>query len=130
MKLFMRLVQVSLLMLGLFINSYTNAGGLNAANNPVMNPCIQQPHLSGCGANGSQAATQVIRIPSRYGAVAYDADQGIVGATDNNLKSLRAAKKEAMQRCIGYGGSKSSCKVVAATRNGCNALALGTKKKW
>ncbi|OSI13914.1 hypothetical protein BWD09_11910 [Neisseria dentiae] len=89
------------------------------------NPCMYHPHL--CG-GGQPAATQVVRIPSRYGAVAYDADQGIVGATDNNLKSLRAAKKEAVQRCIGYGGSKSSCKVVAATRNGCNALALGGKK--
>ncbi|OSI14488.1 hypothetical protein BWD09_10310 [Neisseria dentiae] len=77
---------------------------------------------------GGNQPKKVINIPSRYGAVAYDSSKIIVGATDNNLKSLRAAKKEAVQRCIGYGGSKSSCKVVAATRNGCNALALGGAK--
>ncbi len=81
---------------------------------------------SACGWGGTQP-NKIINIPSRYGAVAYDGDKLILTASDNNLKSLRAAKKEAVDKCISYGGSKSSCKVLVSTRNGCNAVALGGK---
>ncbi|OSI14510.1 hypothetical protein BWD09_10330 [Neisseria dentiae] len=105
-----------------------NAGELNAANNPAMNPCIQRPELSGCGANGNgQAITNIINIPSHYGAIALDGSKMILGSSENNLKSLRAAKKEAVQDCINLGGTKTSCKVISFTRNGCIALALGGK---
>ncbi len=126
-----KLFQSVVLLLGLFLGSYANASELNAANNPAMNPCIQRPELSGCGANGSAqiAPNKIIRIPSHYGAVAYDGTKGILGASENNLKSSRAAKKEAIQVCIKLGGTAKTCRIAVVSRNSCNAVALGANSK-
>lgn len=83
-------------------NSYNNNG--NSYNN--MNPVI-------------------INVPSKYGAIVLNNKTGII--TDSvNEDSLEQAKRVAIQRCEKRGAGKF-CKVRDWVRNGCHALATGTK---
>ena len=83
-------------------NSYNNNG--NSYNN--MNPVI-------------------IHVPSKYGAIVFNHKTGLI--TDSvNEDSLAQAKRVAIQKCEKKGDGKF-CKVYAWIRNGCHALATGTK---
>ncbi|WP_085366737.1 DUF4189 domain-containing protein [Neisseria dentiae] len=114
-----------LIMCSIFISSVIYASPLGG--DPTQGYC-QTVDGSACGwGGGSNQPRKIINIPSRYGSIALDKEKLILGASEHNLKSMRAAKKEAVQSCINMGGSKNSCKVLVSTRNGCLALALGSK---
>ena len=83
-------------------NSYNNNGNSYNNTNPV-----------------------IIHVPSKYGAIVLNHKTGII--TDSvNEDSLAQAKRVAIQRCEKSGDGKF-CKVYAWIRNGCHALATGTK---
>lgn len=68
----------------------------------------------------SSPRTVVIRLPSKYGAVAMN-DTGF--ATSFNATSERKAKKEALSKC--QRGGQVGCKVYFTVRNGCFSGAFG-----
>jgi hypothetical protein len=83
-------------------NSYNNNGNSYNNTNPV-----------------------IIHVPSKYGAIVLNNKTGII--TDSvNEDSLEQAKRVAIQRCEKRGAGKF-CKVRDWVRNGCHALATGTK---
>ena len=120
----------------IFLTSLSLANGLNAINDPVMNPCIQRPNLAGCGSNNSPQTRQVINIPNRWGAIYYNAANRAVGYSENNTKGYRSANKEALQNCIKAGGGQDpkdengeGCGLMTEYRNACGAIALGGKNR-
>ena len=83
-------------------NSYNNNGSSYNNTNPV-----------------------IIHVPSKYGAIVLNNKTGII--TDSvNEDSLAQAQRVAIQRCEKRGAGKF-CKVHSGIRNGCLALATGTK---
>ena len=117
------------------ISPFVLANGLNAINDPVMNPCIQRPHLAGCGANGSAAPQQVYKVPNRWGAIYFNAANWAIGYSENNTEGEEAARREALANCINSGGGKNpiarsgeGCHLMTEYRNACGAIALGGVK--
>ena len=95
------------LVFSMALSGFLSADGLNAINDPVMNPCIQRPDLAGCGANGSVATQRVYKVPNRWGAIYY---------------------------CINAGGGQNplhrdgkGCRKMTEVRNACSAIAGGSK---
>lgn len=110
----------------------TIANGLNAINDPVMNPCIQRPYLAGCGANGSSTPQRVYKVPNRWGAIYVNPVNAAIGYSENNTEGYRSANKEALANCIKAGGGKNpiasdgkGCRRMTEVRNSCSAVAIG-----
>ncbi|OSI13912.1 hypothetical protein BWD09_11900 [Neisseria dentiae] len=104
----------------------------NALNNPVTNPCIQRPELSGCGANSLSGDQSVTVVPNRWGAIYYNSMNMAIGYSRNNTKGYRSAEKEALRSCIRAGGGKNpiapngeGCHLMTKYRNACGAIAIG-----
>ena len=95
------------LVFSMALSGFISAEGLNAINDPVMNPCIQRPDLAGCGANGSSASRRVINIPSRWGVIYYNPANDAVGYAENNTEGYKSARREALDMCIRTGGGKN-----------------------
>lgn len=119
----------------ILLSGFTSANGLNAINDPVMNPCIQRPYLAGCGANGSAAPQQVYKVPNRWGAIYFNAANWAIGYSENNTEGEEAARREALANCINSGGGKNpiarsgeGCHLMTEYRNACGAIALGGVK--
>ena len=53
--------KIFLMLLAMQVSPFVLADGLNAINDPVMNPCIQRPDLAGCSGN-SQSGGQARRV--------------------------------------------------------------------
>lgn len=76
---------------------------------------------------GNQVRTQKIiqeievKVPSKYGALAFDKTTGSF-AGSVNANSLAEAKKAAIHQC-----QDKNCKVTTWVKNGCIAAAWGTK---
>ena len=126
--------KIFLMLLAMQISPFVLADGLNAINDPVMNPCIQRPHLAGCGANGSVAPQQVYKVPNRWGVIYYNPANDAVGYSENNTEGYRSANKEALANCIKAGGGKNplhkdgkGCRMMTEVRNSCSAIAVGPK---
>ena len=77
-----------------------------------------------------QQPTEIIdiEVPSRYGAWAANPKTGI-SADAINAPSLKVAKEGAIKACE-QGGRNAPCKVFASVRNGCLAVAQGSKKAY
>ena len=90
-------------------NSYNNNG--NSYNNN--------------GSSYNNMNPVIIQVPSKYGAIVFNHKTGLI--TDSvNEGSLEQAKRVAIQKCEKKGDGKF-CKGYAWIRNGCHALATGTK---
>ncbi len=72
---------------------------------------------SNAGSYGSSPAQEVWQ--SRYGAIAIS-DHGEIIGTAKDQRSMRAAKKLALKKCVG-----PACKIVASYSNACGAVAWG-----
>mgnify|MGYP000868319422 CR=1 FL=1 len=116
------------------VSNFGIANGLNAINDPVMNPCIQRPYLGGCSGNNQsgEQPRQIINIPTRWGAIYYNAANRAIGISENNTEGYRSANKEALANCIKAGGGKNpisrkgqGCHMVTEYRNSCAAIAVG-----
>ena len=112
------------------------SNGLNAINDPVMNPCIQRPYLAGCSGNNQSAGQvrQIYRVPDRWGAIYYNAANRAVGYSENNTEGEESARSEALASCIKAGGGKNpishkgqGCHMLSEYRNSCAAIAIGGK---
>ena len=123
-----------LMLLAMQVSPFVLADGLNAINDPVMNPCIQRPDLAGCSGNNQSGgqARRVINIPSRWGAIYYNAANQAIGYSENNTKGYHSANKEALANCIKAGGGKNpldrngeGCSLMTEYRNMCGAIVLG-----
>ena len=44
----------------MLVGDFVSANGLNAINDPVMNPCIQRPNLAGCSGNNQLGGKCVV----------------------------------------------------------------------
>ena len=124
------------LVFSMALSGFISADGLNAINDPVMNPCIQRPDLAGCGANGSSASRRVINIPNRWGAIYFNPANRAIGYSENNTESYRSANKEALESCIRAGGGENpiardgkGCRLMSQYRNVCAAFAVGGDKE-
>ena len=126
--------KIFLMLLAMQVSPFVLADGLNAINDPVMNPCIQRPDLAGCGGNNQSGgqARRVINIPTRWGAIYYNAANRAIGISENNTEGYRSANKEALENCIKAGGGKNpisrkgqGCHMVTEYRNSCAAIAVG-----
>lgn len=122
------------LVFSMVLSGFISAEGLNAINDPVMNPCIQRPDLAGCGANGSVATQRVYKVPNRWGAIYYNPANDAVGYSENNTEGYRSANKEALANCINAGGGQNplhrdgkGCRKMTEVRNACSAIAGGSK---
>lgn len=122
------------LVFSMVLSGFISADGLNAINDPVMNPCIQRPDLAGCGANGSSASRRVINIPNRWGVIYYNPANDAVGYAENNTEGYKSARREALEMCIRSGGGKNpshrdgkGCRKMTEVRNACSAIAVGSK---
>lgn len=131
------MVKKIFLVFSMALSGFISADGLNAINDPVMNPCIQRPDLAGCGANGSSASRRVINIPNRWGAIYYNPANRAFGYSDNNTKSSGSAEKEALTSCIKAGGGQNpiasdgkGCRLVTRNRNSCSAIAMGKNEGY
>jgi len=121
------------LVFSMALSGFISAEGLNAINDPVMNPCIQRPDLAGCGANGSVATQRVYKVPNRWGAIYYNPANDAVGYSENNTEGYRSANKEALANCIKAGGGENpvtrsdgkGCRRMSQYRNVCAAFAVG-----
>ena len=127
--------KISLTLLAMQVSPFVLADGLNAINDPVMNPCIQRPDLAGCSGNNQSGgqARRVINIPNRWGAIYYNAANQAIGYSENNTKGYRSANKEALANCIKAGGGKNpldrngeGCSLMTEFQNRCGAIALGS----
>ena len=101
-------------------------------SNEMNNTCVYHPDLPGCSGNNRPIGqtSRVINIPSRWGAIYFNAANWAIGYSENNTEGFRSANKEALASCIKAGGgqnpiAKSGCHMVTQYRNGCGALALG-----
>ena len=121
------------------VSHFGFANGLNAINDPVMNPCIQRPYLAGCSGNNQsgEQPRQIINIPNRWGAIYYNPTNRAFGYSDNNTKSSRSAEKEALASCIKAGGGQNpiasdgkGCRLVTRNRNSCSAIAMGKNEGY
>lgn len=74
--------------------------------------------------NNYKQPTRVIKLPSRYGAVAWS-EGGGSGMSHNRLSEKEAAEA-AMQYCKNAGGLK--CVIAAEVRNSCIAISTGQAK--
>ena len=101
--------KIFLMLLAMQVSPFVLADGLNAINDPVMNPCIQRPDLAGCSGNNQSGgqARRVINIPSRWGAIYYNSANQAIGYSENNTKGYHSANKEALANCIKAGGGKN-----------------------
>jgi hypothetical protein len=120
------------LVFSMALSGFISAEGLNAINDPVMNPCIQRPDLAGCGANGSSASRRVINIPNRWGAIYFNPANRAIGYSENNTEGYQSANKEALESCIRAGGGANpiardgkGCRLMIKYRNVCAAAAVG-----
>lgn len=120
----------------ILISGFISANGLNAINDPVMNPCIQRPYLAGCGANGSTAPQQVYKVPNRWGAIYFNPVNRAVGYSENNTEGERSARREALASCIKAGGGQNptardgkGCRLKHEYRNICAAIAVGGREE-
>ena len=70
------------------VSNFGFANGLNAINDPVMNPCIQRPYLSGCSGNNQSAGQvrQIYKVPNRWGAIYFNAANWAIGYSENNTE--------------------------------------------
>ena len=128
------MVRKVFLAFAILLSGFTSANGLNAINDPVMNPCIQRPYLAGCGANGSAAPQRVYKVPNRWGAIYYNPANDAVGYAENNTEGYRSANKEALANCIKAGDGQNplhrdgkGCRKMTEVRNACSAIAVGSK---
>ena len=122
------------LVFSMALSGFLSADGLNAINDPVMNPCIQRPDLAGCGANGSVATQRVYKVPNRWGAIYYNPANDAVGYSENNTEGYRSANKEALANCINAGGGQNplhrdgkGCRKMTEVRNACSAIVVAVK---
>ena len=110
-------------------------GGFSIVNaNEMNNPCVYHPNLPGCAGNNQPIGqtSRVINIPSRWGAIYYNAANQAIGYSENNTKGYRSANKEALANCIKAGGGKNpldrdgeGCSLMTEYRNMCGAIVLG-----
>ena len=109
--------KIFLMLLAMQVSPFVLADGLNAINDPVMNPCIQRPDLAGCSGNSQSGgqARRVINIPNRWGAIYFNPANRAVGYSENNTKGYQSANKEALESCIKAGGGKNP---IAFLQNG------------
>ena len=116
-----------LLMAAMILSSFANA-------NEMSNPCVYHPDLPGCAGNNRpmEQGGRVINIPSRWGAIYYNAANQAVGYSENNTKSYESAREEALASCIKAGGGKNpvsrkgqGCHLMTEYRNACGAIAIG-----
>ena len=121
------------------VSHFGFANGLNAINDPVMNPCIQRPYLAGCSGNNQSGGQprQIINIPNRWGAIYYNPANRAFGYSDNNTKSSRSAEQEALASCIKAGGGQNpiasdgkGCRLITRNRNSCSAIAMGKNEGY
>ncbi len=130
--------KIFLVLLAMQVSPFVLADGLNAINDPVMNPCIQRPDLAGCSGNNQSGgqARRVINIPNRWGAIYFNPANRAVGYSENNTKGYQSANKEALESCIKAGGGKNpiahdgkGCRLKHEYRNTCAAIAIGGKEE-
>ena len=116
-----------LLVAAMILSSFANA-------NEMSNPCVYHPDLPGCAGNNRpmEQGGRVINIPSRWGAIYYNAANQAVGYSENNTKSYESAREEALASCIKAGGGKNpvsrkgqGCHLMTEYRNACGAIAIG-----
>lgn len=116
-----------LLIAAMILSSFANA-------NEMSNPCVYHPDLPGCAGNNRpmEQGGRVINIPSRWGAIYYNAANQAVGYSENNTKSYESAREEALASCIKAGGGKNpvsrkgqGCHLMTEYRNACGAIAIG-----
>ena len=124
------------LMLAVIFSNFSFSNGLNAINDPVMNPCIQRPYLAGCSGNNQSGGQprQVINIPNRWGVIYYNPANDAVGYAENNTEGYKSARREALEMCIRSGGGKNpshrdgqGCRSVTEYRNQCGAIAVSNE---
>ena len=117
-----------LLAAAMILSSFANA-------NEMSNPCVYHPDLPGCAGNNRpiEQGGRVINIPSRWGAIYYNAANQAIGYSENNTKGYRSANKEALANCIKAGGGKDpldrngeGCSLMTEFQNRCGAIALGS----
>ena len=88
------------------LNSFTALGN-PLGGNPTDGYC-QTVDGSACGW-GRKGSSQrnVINIPTRWGAIYYNAANRAIGISENNTEGYRSANKEALANCIKAGGGKN-----------------------
>ncbi|WP_107813146.1 DUF4189 domain-containing protein [Neisseria sicca] len=127
-----------LMLLAMQISPFVLADGLNAINDPVMNPCIQRPDLAGCSGNNQSGgqARRIYKVPNRWGAIYFNPVNRAVGYSENNTEGERSARREALASCIKAGGGQNpiardgkGCRVMNEFRNTCSAFAVGGKEE-
>ena len=113
------------------LNSFTALGN-PLGGNPTDGYC-QTVDGSACGWGGKGSSQRnVINIPTRWGAIYYNAANRAIGISENNTEGYRSANKEALENCIKAGGGKNpisrkgqGCHMVTEYRNSCAAIAVG-----
>ena len=113
------------------LNSFTALGN-PLGGNPTDGYC-QTFDGSACGWGGKGSSQRnVINIPTRWGAIYYNAANRAIGISENNTEGYRSANKEALENCIKAGGGKNpisrkgqGCHMVTEYRNSCAAIAVG-----
>ena len=68
-----------------------------------------------------------VKVPSKFGALAFDAKSGHIGGALNQ-NSKAEAQSAAIKQC-GAGNKNIHCKVISLVRNGCVAAASGKLNK-
>ena len=90
---------------------------------------VGRPQSSNSGSAQSQPKIINIKVPSKYGAWAFNTNTGIAGGA-LDMDSLEAAKREAIKTCE-RGGRNAPCTLEVWARNGCIAVAQGKSgRKW
>lgn len=127
-----------LMLLAMQVSPFVLADGLNAINDPVMNPCIQRPDLAGCGGNNQSGgqARRIYKVPNRWGAIYFNPVNRAVGYSENNTEGEESARREALASCIKAGGGQNpiardgkGCRLKHEYRNLCAAIAVGGKEE-
>ena len=126
--------KIFLMLLAMQVSPFVLADGLNAINDPVMNPCIQRPDLAGCSGNNQSGgqARRIYKVPNRWGAIYFNPVNRAVGYSENNTEGYQSANKEALESCIRAGGGANpiardgkGCRLMIKYRNVCAAAAVG-----
>ena len=114
--------KIFLMLLAMQVSPFVLADGLNAINDPVMNPCIQRPHLAGCSGNSQSGgqSRRIYKVPNRWGAIYFNPVNKAVGYSENNTKSEESANKEALANCIKAGGGENP--VTRSDGKGCRRM--------
>ena len=117
------------------LNAYTAGSTYDATKGALQNDPIlcQYGYNPNCGSRTQyqeQQPTEIIDVyvPSRYGAWALNPKTGI-SADTINAPSLKVAKEGAIKACE-QGGRNAPCKVFSWVKNGCHAVAQGSKKAY